>query len=145
MSKDKETTKKIVIDLIEMYGFDAVVQAVKELKEEMNKDTEAVYRCKYCKLIGSESEIKEHIEQCLYNPVVSHTCATCNHCSKRAMYLGDNPPKYIEATYFCTKDACKACVDENGFGSVSINSGKQVQTDTTCDHWRKNLVKGDLL
>lgn len=60
-----------------------------------------LFRCEYCSKVGTEEEIREHEETCVYN-YNKKSCWTCKHknnlCFKFACKLNKEIPegKYIE-------------------------------------------------
>ena len=45
-----------------------------------------IFRCEYCTETGTEDEIREHEEACLWN-YNKRTCYTCRHADKNVMKI----------------------------------------------------------
>lgn len=45
-----------------------------------------LYRCEYCNEMGTEEEIREHEESCLWN-YTKKSCYTCKHASRKLMTI----------------------------------------------------------
>ena len=72
----------------------------------------AIYKCEYCKLMGTEEEIAKHEEICIFN----HDKKGCYTC----LNMGGNICSPVcEKGYFLdgkARDSCKDYIQRIGFG-----------------------------
>lgn len=54
-----------------------------------------LFRCEYCTETGTEDEIREHEEACLWN-YNKRTCYTCKHADRKVMKFTCNADRVIE-------------------------------------------------